>query len=200
MSITPSSSENEKSLTTLDTLKKLALAATPGPWKWTFEDSSLMALYGPRELEDHVLWSQICKSCAKRGARCTAPSDADAAFIEAVNPKAILDLIEKHKRLKEACDIFEKNSADAVELDEKNRRLNKIIATFVAAFEKASEERYSFNEERQAEARKWKDQNDMYGWNFHQGMASGATWVDLIYAKAFRELKEALEKEMIQKK
>lgn len=56
---------------------------TPGPWKWTAEDSSVLALYGPRGDEDHVLWSEICPACQKSGGRCTAPNDANARLIAA---------------------------------------------------------------------------------------------------------------------
>lgn len=55
---------------------------TSYPWKWEREDASVFALYGPRGSEDHVLWSQVCDACQKYGNRCTAPSDADMAFIE----------------------------------------------------------------------------------------------------------------------
>ena len=54
---------------------------TPGPWEWTMEDASVMALYGPRGLEDHVLWSGICTACQETGNRCTAPNDANARLI-----------------------------------------------------------------------------------------------------------------------
>ena len=54
---------------------------TTGPWEWVFEDTAVMALYGPKGPEDHVLWAGICDACAKRGARCTAPNDANARLI-----------------------------------------------------------------------------------------------------------------------
>ncbi len=54
---------------------------TPTPWKWCFEDASVLAIYGPDGDEDHVLWAGICPACQETGGRCTAPSDADANHI-----------------------------------------------------------------------------------------------------------------------
>jgi len=56
---------------------------TPGPWTWIMEDPSCLALYGPKGLLDHVLWSRICPACAERGAKCTGPNDANAQLIAA---------------------------------------------------------------------------------------------------------------------
>ena len=56
-------------------------SVTPGPWHWVFEDASVMALYGPDDERDFVLWSGICPACQKRGGRCTAPNDANADLI-----------------------------------------------------------------------------------------------------------------------
>jgi len=58
-----------------------AEGVTPFPWRWMMEDGSVMALYGPRHEFHHVLWADICPACEKRGGRCTAPNDANAALI-----------------------------------------------------------------------------------------------------------------------
>lgn len=63
-----------------------------------------------------------------------------------------------------------------------------ILQSLLSEFGKASEERYQFLEECRKEANKWKAENDMYGWNFHTGMASGANWADLYYQRVARKL------------
>jgi hypothetical protein len=77
----------------LDELKRLALAATPGPWKWWTSNSELR-LTGA-DLKDggvlhaykHSTWADI--SC----------SAANQDFIAAANPAAILKLIAEIDRL-----------------------------------------------------------------------------------------------------
>ena len=56
---------------------------TPGPWHWYVEDGSFMGLSGPDGQYDHILWSEICPACQKRGNRCTAPNDPNAHLIAA---------------------------------------------------------------------------------------------------------------------
>lgn len=50
----------------------------------------------------------------------------------------------------------------------------------------ASEEHYQDLKEWEAKAGKWKDEGDMYGWNFFQGMAAGANWCDILYQRIGR--------------
>lgn len=59
----------------------------------------------------------------------------------------------------------------------------------------ASDERYSLLKEWQAKACKWEAEGDMYGWNFHQGMAAGANWCDLIYQRIGREIRTILKED-----
>ena len=40
------------------------------------------------------------------------------------------------------------------------------------------------------EAKRWESEQDMYGWNFHQGLASGTIEASFIYGRIFRALKE----------
>lgn len=56
---------------------------TPGPWEWSYEDPSVLALYGPRGPLDHVLWSQICPACQECDGQCTGPNTPDARLIAA---------------------------------------------------------------------------------------------------------------------
>jgi hypothetical protein len=62
-------------------LETVAGQHTPTPWKWEWHDTSVLALYGPGGLEEHVLWCGICPACQERGGRCTAPTDANADHI-----------------------------------------------------------------------------------------------------------------------
>lgn len=58
----------------------------------------------------------------------------------------------------------------------------------------ASEERYQSLREWRQLAEQWKSEGDMSGWNFHQGMAAGANWVDIYYRRITREI-EAIRTE-----
>ena len=86
----------------LRALAAAAKKATRGPWHWEMVDPSVMALYGPRDDYDFVLWSQICKACVERGNRCTAPSEDNAHFIAMCDPGTILELIRRARRRKDA--------------------------------------------------------------------------------------------------
>lgn len=93
-------------------LRKLAEAATPGPWRWMIEDYSLAILHGPEEHADHVISVSPCKSCLTHAetnkspewlwGRCWTPEETDAAFIAAANPKTVLALLAERDRLREA--------------------------------------------------------------------------------------------------
>jgi len=62
------------------------------------------------------------------------------------------------------------------------------LARIMRALEAASEERYQELKNWEREAAKWKAEGDMYGWNFHQGMAAGANWCDIFYQRIGREI------------
>lgn len=92
----------------LDKLEAIANKAKQGEWEWEVHDDSMASLVVSQgdPLENHVLSVSPCRHCASReGAsffgRCTLPSDADAAFIEAFNPKVVLELISLVKLAKE---------------------------------------------------------------------------------------------------
>lgn len=59
------------------------------------------------------------------------------------------------------------------------------------ALRDASEERYKLLKEWESYAEECKAQNDMYGWNFHMGMAGGANWCDIVYMRVARALEAA---------
>lgn len=68
------------------------------------------------------------------------------------------------------------------------RSLEGALADVKAKLEAASEERYQVLTEWEREAQKWKREGDMYGWNFHMGMAAGANWCDIFYRRIGRSL------------
>ena len=72
----------------------------------------------------------------------------------------------------------------------------KILDRVEKSLNAASEERYRELKDWEAEARKWQAEGDMYGWNFHQGMAAGANWCDILYRRIGREV-ETIRKEII---
>ena len=77
---------------------------------------------------------------------------------------------------------------------ESDNRLSWLIDKVQADLDDASEERYRFLKERESEAERWKAEGDMYGWNFHQGMAGGANWCDIFYRRIGRALDEEKKK------
>lgn len=68
------------------------------------------------------------------------------------------------------------------------------LAEIERALEAASEERYQELKNWEREAWKWKAEGDMYGWNFHTGMAAGANWCDIFYRRIGRVIKTLREK------
>ena len=63
-------------------LRELEQKATPGPWSWYAEDSSMCWLgQTGNEEENFVLGSQTCKACTERGARCLQPNYEDRQMI-----------------------------------------------------------------------------------------------------------------------
>jgi hypothetical protein len=65
------------------------------------------------------------------------------------------------------------------------------LGPLVPLFQECFEERYQDMEKAHVEARKWKARGDMYGWNFHEGMAAGMNWADIIYNRLDRTIKDA---------
>lgn len=61
--------------------------------------------------------------------------------------------------------------------------------------EAASDERYKELKHWEGLAWKWKNEGDMYGCNFHQGMAAGANWCDIFYRRIGREI-DVIKKEL----
>jgi hypothetical protein len=75
-------------------------------------------------------------------------------------------------------------------------KVSKLEAAIKEAFElfKASDsERLEDVHEADTEAEKWKSEGDMYGWNFHKGMASGMTQASIVFYRVFRRLKQAMQ-------
>ena len=59
-----------------------------------------------------------------------------------------------------------------------------------ALWKECEAERIKMTERSRQEADRWKNEDDMYGWNFHQGLASGTIEASFIYGRIFRALKE----------
>lgn len=87
---------------------------------------------------------------------------------------------------------YETLEAEAKALRERVAALEKQVLALhaiEAEFEAASDERYTRMEEWRAEARKWREQKEFYGANFHEGVAAGACWVDIYYRRVGRKFK-----------
>ncbi len=82
-------------MTKIDELEKLALAATPGPWKWDSNPCD----YDPKEEAPWII-NQNGDPILRGEIKCDLQADAD--YITAVNPAAVLELIEQHKQMKQA--------------------------------------------------------------------------------------------------
>lgn len=66
-------------------------------------------------------------------------------------------------------------------LEQERDELRAELAAAAKACDEASAERLAEMVKWYAESEKWKSKGDMYGWNFHQGMAAGANRTDIIY-------------------
>ncbi len=77
----------------IDSLERLARAATPGPWKWTESYGSVSldrdVPNHDHTLGDHVLFAEPCGDCNSS----VLVEDADAAYLAAVSPDVVLGLI-----------------------------------------------------------------------------------------------------------
>ena len=57
-------------------------------------------------------------------------------------------------------------------------------------WKQCEDERMNVLEDTRNEAEKWKAEGDMYGWNFHMGIASGTIEASFIYGRVFKEMKK----------
>lgn len=101
-------------MTNHDELRKLAEAATPGPWKLgglqSYDGASLApfrCVYRS-DAETHdtrlYVWGDSREALLEEDADQREPlfdCDADAAFIAAANPSAVLALLDENARLRE---------------------------------------------------------------------------------------------------
>jgi len=72
-------------------------------------------------------------------------------------------------------------------------RLIAVVNDGMKLFKEADEERLQGTHDAQAEAVRWKADDDMYGWNFHMGMASGMTQASIFFYRVWRHLKNGIE-------
>ena len=89
------------------------------------------------------------------------------------------------KLAREVLEMLARREAEQAELA-------KLLGELLEIFNASDEERLKEVREHDAEAEKWKAEDDMYGWNFHKGMASGCTAASIIF---FR-VKRAIEKQL----
>ena len=82
--------------------------------------------------------------------------------------------------------------ARAERAEEQVRLLREALETALTKFNEADDERLQETEERYAEAVKWKVEGDMYGWNFHQGVAGGCTTTSIVFHRVKRCIEAAL--------
>ena|SRR5579864_1395974 len=72
---------------------------------------------------------------------------------------------------------------------------DEVLVHALAECEKSEKEYMEYLDQCEKEARKWKNEGDMYGWNFHQGLRGGAVWSNLIFYRIRRTLLEMREQE-----
>lgn len=73
----------------------------------------------------------------------------------------------------------------------------ELIAELRTAWKEAEQERMKALHEFRDEAGKWESQDDWYGWNFFQGMASGTIQASFCYGRLNKVLdraEQAIEK------
>jgi len=105
-----------------------------------------------------------------------------------------LSALQKHnERLKGEFEqtsksIFLENDSLRSRLAETEIQFSEALEEILSTLNSASEERYQCLNEWEQAAEKWKREGDMYGWNFHQGMAAGANWTDLLYQRIARAI------------
>lgn len=72
-------------------------------------------------------------------------------------------------------------------------REERLLGEMLDAFKAADDERLAEVEERHQEAAKWKGEGDMYGWNFHEGVAAGMTTASIIFNRVRRTIEAKAE-------
>jgi hypothetical protein len=75
-----------------------------------------------------------------------------------------------------------------IDLEIKVKKLEATIKETCDVFKAADAERLDGVHKACDEAERWKADDDMYGWNFHQGKSSGMTEASIIFNRAFRRL------------
>jgi hypothetical protein len=85
-------------------------------------------------------------------------------------------------------------------IDEQQKHIAQLQAKLAAVrtlvdaeWKKAEEERLKETDEHHAEAAKWKAEDDMYGWNFYEGVSSGTIGVSFIYHRMVRAIAETVK-------
>lgn len=90
-------------------LKKLAEAATPGPWRW-LNSNTLLADYGRRKalltVSSHNKTPYLSECDSDGYLANMNPQGPNASFIAAANPTAVLALIEKLERAIDALEWY----------------------------------------------------------------------------------------------
>jgi hypothetical protein len=122
----------------------------------------------------------------------TTGADAAGKMYARRDIEALSDLYTRHLEAITREDLSKRDIA--AELAYRDAELAAMRASLVAcraALERASDERYEFLKQREVEATYWKSEGDLYGWNFHQGMAAGANWCDIFYRRIVRTLDAA---------
>lgn len=107
--------------------------------------------------------------------------------------KVVGQLNNEVKRLKEVEEDYQTINNHRLKLIGENIKFLEALKKVELEHDEAVEERYQFLEDCRHEAEKWKKEGDMYGYNFHQGMAGGANQADLYYARVGRILKKFLK-------
>lgn len=69
----------------------------------------------------------------------------------------------------------------------------ELLESILLIYKQADEERLEETEKAHLEAEKWKGENDMYGWNFHEGRSAGITWGSIFFYRVQKALEGLLE-------
>lgn len=77
-------------------LRRFAEKATPGPWRWSWEDGpeGVPTLYGMTDADDHVITGHQCDACRTWGNYCLGGNPDNRAYIAAASPDVILRLLD----------------------------------------------------------------------------------------------------------
>ncbi len=69
----------------------------------------------------------------------------------------------------------------------------EVLERLLQVHRNADEQRLCEMDEARDESVKWKAEGDMYGWNFHEGKASGMTQASIIFFRVRREIEKYLK-------